>query len=53
MVQKLSNLLSKLLVNLLTNVKDANARKFGSTLSKIFYFFNVKFTQAKFLHTFF
>ena len=52
MVEKLSDLLSKLLVNLLSNVKNANAKKFGWTLLKIFYFFNVKFTQAKFPHTF-
>ena len=31
-------------------VKNANAENFGWTLSKKFNFFNVKFTEAKFLH---
>ena len=43
----------KKLRNFLSNVKNANAKKLGWTLSKKFYFFNFKFTEAKFLHNFF
>ena len=34
-------------------VKNANAKNLGWTLSKKFYFFNFKFTEAKFLHNYF
>ena len=36
-----------------SNVKNVNAKNFGIELwSKKFYFFNYKFTRAKFLHNF-